>query len=55
MFVGSCMKDVMLLWIFYQYWKNNLMKWDLKDYGGVEEIYVFFEDVWVLDILLYNK
>lgn len=31
------------------------MKWDPKDYGGVEEIHVSPEDIWVPDTLLYNK
>ncbi|KAL9981975.1 hypothetical protein ACROYT_G010751 [Oculina patagonica] len=38
-----------------QYWKNNLLKWDPKDYGGVKEIHVSPEDIWVPDTLLYNN
>ena len=40
---------------FFKYWKNSLLKWDPKEYGGVKEIHVSPEDIWVPDTLLYNK
>ncbi|XP_068677823.1 neuronal acetylcholine receptor subunit alpha-10-like [Montipora foliosa] len=38
-----------------QYWKNSFMKWNPEDYGGIKEIHVSPEDVWVPDTLLYNN
>ena len=29
--------------------------WDPKEYGGVTELYVDSNDIWLPDIVLYNK
>ena len=31
------------------------MKWDPADYAGVETLYVPAENIWLPDIVLYNK
>ena len=41
--------------IFFLVLEVNLLKWDPRDYGRVKEIHVSPEDIWVPDILLYNK
>ena len=41
-----------LLW---QYWRNPQLTWDPNKYGGIKEIHVSPSDIWVPDILLYNK
>ncbi|XP_029213207.2 neuronal acetylcholine receptor subunit alpha-10-like isoform X4 [Acropora millepora] len=38
-----------------QYWENSFIKWNPEDYGGVEEIHVSPDQVWVPDTLLYNN
>ena len=38
-----------------QYWRNPQLTWDPNKYGGIKEIHVSPSDIWVPDILLYNK
>ena len=40
---------------FIQEWKDYKFKWDPSEYGGVTEIYVPSEHIWLPDIILYNK
>lgn len=38
-----------------QDWNNPYMTWKPSDYGGVKEINIPPEMIWVPDIILYNK
>ena len=38
-----------------QEWHDDKLRWDPEEYGGVEEIYVPSEIIWLPDIILYNK
>lgn len=38
-----------------QEWKDYKFVWDPSEYGGVTEIYVPSEHIWLPDIILYNK
>ena len=38
-----------------QYWNNPHLTWDPDKYNGIKEIHVQPADIWVPDILLYNK
>jgi len=31
------------------------LRWDPEEYGGVEQLYVPSEHIWVPDIVLYNN
>ncbi len=43
-------------WIFpLQEWHDDKLRWDPSEYGGVGEIYVPSEIIWLPDIILYNK
>ena len=39
----------------YQEWRDDKLKWDPMEYGGVGEINVPSEIIWLPDIILYNK
>lgn len=36
-------------------WQDHKFKWDPAEYGGVTELYVPSEHIWLPDIVLYNK
>lgn len=38
-----------------QEWQDYKLKWDPSEYGGVQELYVPSEHIWLPDIVLYNK
>ena len=38
-----------------QEWSDDKLRWEPEEYGGVEEIYVPSEIIWLPDIILYNK
>lgn len=39
----------------YQIWNDYKLKWNPKDFGGVEFIRVPSNRIWKPDIVLYNK
>ena len=39
----------------FQEWNDDKLCWEPSEYGGVEEIYVPSEIIWLPDIILYNK
>ena len=39
----------------FQEWKDYKFSWDPAEYGGVTELYVPSEHIWLPDIILYNK
>lgn len=38
-----------------QAWLDDELKWDPKDYGGITNILLPYDIIWLPDILLYNK
>lgn len=36
-------------------WQDHKFRWDPEEYGGVTELYVPSEHIWLPDIVLYNK
>lgn len=36
-------------------WFDYRLIWDPDEYGGVETLYVPAENIWLPDIVLYNK
>lgn len=38
-----------------QEWSDHKLKWDPQEYGGVTELYVPAEQIWLPDIVLYNN
>ncbi|KAG8222488.1 hypothetical protein J437_LFUL000850 [Ladona fulva] len=36
-------------------WQDHKFRWDPAEYGGVTELYVPSEHIWLPDIVLYNK
>ncbi|KAK3730838.1 hypothetical protein QZH41_009948, partial [Actinostola sp. cb2023] len=41
--------------VYFQYWTNELLRWDPAKYGGINEIHVNPRDIWVPDIMLYSN
>ncbi|XP_055539749.1 acetylcholine receptor subunit alpha-like 2 isoform X2 [Wyeomyia smithii] len=39
----------------YKEWQDHKFKWDPAEYGGVTELYVPSEHIWLPDIVLYNN
>ena len=53
-----CYNDglVVVYWCFCtQEWMDYKLKWDPNDYGGVKTLHVPSENIWLPDIVLYNK
>ena len=42
------------MWLEHE-WHDYKFSWDPAEYGGVTEIYVPSEHIWLPDIILYNK
>ena len=47
--------DDELMFDIFQEWYDDKLRWDPDEYGGVGEIYVPSEIIWLPDIILYNK
>lgn len=41
--------------MYLQRWNDYKLKWNPEEYGGVEMLYVPSENIWLPDIVLYNK
>lgn len=41
--------------VLFQEWVDHKFRWDPAEYGGVTELYVPSEHIWLPDIVLYNK
>ncbi|XP_034184540.1 nicotinic acetylcholine receptor alpha2 isoform X1 [Osmia lignaria lignaria] len=51
------LKDQILttnVWLEHE-WQDHKFQWDPAEYGGVTELYVPSEHIWLPDIVLYNK
>ncbi|KPJ14441.1 Acetylcholine receptor subunit alpha-like 2 [Papilio machaon] len=51
------LKDQILttnVWLEHE-WEDHKFKWDPNEYGGVKELYVPSEHIWLPDIVLYNN
>ncbi|PZC83962.1 acetylcholine receptor subunit alpha-like 2 [Helicoverpa armigera] len=51
------LKDQILttnVWLEHE-WEDHKFKWDPLEYGGVKELYVPSEHIWLPDIVLYNN
>lgn len=51
------LKDQILttnIWLEHE-WQDHKFKWEPAEYGGVTELYVPSEHIWLPDIVLYNK
>lgn len=56
-FIFQNLKDQILttnVWLEHE-WQDHKFKWDPSEYGGVTELYVPSEHIWLPDIVLYNK
>ncbi|XP_045116269.1 acetylcholine receptor subunit alpha-L1-like [Portunus trituberculatus] len=42
------------VWVHHE-WRDHKFQWDPDEYGGVEELYVPSEIIWLPDIVLYNN
>lgn len=42
------------MWV-EQEWTDYKLRWDPEEYGGVSTLYVPSEQIWLPDIVLYNK
>ena len=40
---------------FDQEWQDELLKWDPKDFGGIEKLLIPCDKLWLPDIVLYNR
>ena len=40
---------------FDQEWHDELLKWDPKDFGGIEKLQIPCDKLWLPDIVLYNR
>lgn len=42
------------MWV-EQEWNDYKLRWDPEEYGGVSKLHVPAEQIWLPDIVLYNK
>ena len=40
---------------YLQRWHNPFLEWDKDKHGGIDRIHVSPFEIWVPDIILYNK
>jgi len=45
----------LLMVLTLQEWFDYKLEWDPKEYGYVDILYVPSEEIWLPDIVLYNK
>uniref|UniRef100_A0A914DDF4 Neurotransmitter-gated ion-channel ligand-binding domain-containing protein n=1 Tax=Acrobeloides nanus TaxID=290746 RepID=A0A914DDF4_9BILA len=38
-----------------QEWKDELLRWDPKEFGGIESLRIPCDLIWLPDLVLYNK
>ncbi len=38
-----------------QEWYDDKLRWDPSKYGGVDVLYIPSQQIWLPDIVLYNK
>ena len=41
--------------VLIQFWQDDLLKWDPKDYGGVKSITVPAQNIWLPDLGITNR
>ncbi len=41
--------------VYLQEWPDHSLRWEPDEYGGVSQIYVPSQDIWLPDVVLYNK
>ena len=41
--------------IYFQYWKDELLKWNASQYNGVTKLQFSMKEIWHPDITLYNE
>ena len=39
----------------FQQWTDELLRWNPRDYGGVDNVRLPPDKIWTPDIILYNK
>ena len=39
----------------FQEWNDTNLRWNVTDYGGVDKLHVPSSDIWLPDLVLYNK
>lgn len=55
-FAGGLIENCFICFIYdLQEWFDYKLRWDPDEYGGVTELYVPSEHIWLPDIVLYNK
>ena len=47
--------DCTLLLGRFQEWNDTNLRWNVTDYGGVDKLHVPSSDIWLPDLVLYNK
>ena len=43
-----------IVWV-EQEWTDYKLKWDPDEYGGITKLHVPADDIWLPDLVLYNK
>lgn len=51
----SCFKPSLIVVFWFQVWNDYKLRWNPKQFGGVEFIRVPSNRIWKPDIVLYNK
>lgn len=41
--------------LHFQRWFDHKLQWDPQEYGGMTEIHVPADQIWLPDLVLYNK
>ena len=41
--------------IMMQYWQDDFFTWDPSDYGGLDNLHMRAEKIWLPDITLYEE
>lgn len=55
MILTICYFQCSFIVYYLKRWFDYKLRWDPEEYGGVEQLYVPSEHIWVPDIVLYNN
>ena len=47
--------DTFHMFVFLQNWMDNMLTWNPRKYGGINVVRLPYNDIWLPDILLYDK
>ena len=55
MYANSKIAHIYIYILCLKEWQDNNLRWNKTHYGGVDRLYVPSDEIWLPDLVLYNK